>query len=98
MVKRKLKGKNSKNLPPKKKKKMEETLERMDKIREEDNVILRKAIESKIRFCSGELKKADDYIATLKSKIQETQNMRMRNEGAILSLGEILENDIANKN
>ena len=98
MVKRKLKGKNVERLKPKQKAKMEKTLKRMDNAREQDNVILRKAIEEKIRFSHGEIKKADEHITLLKQKIQETFNMKIRNEGAILSLGEILKNDTQGNN
>lgn len=100
MVEKKLelKGKNVKRLKPEQKKKMEETLERMNKTRDKDTRRLRVKIEEAIKASIEEVKKADNYIAALTSKIQETQNMKLRNEGVIISLGEILKNDTEDKN
>ena len=78
-----LKGKNVKNLKPEQKKKMEDTLERMDKTREEDTKRLRHIIQDKIKIHEVEVEKAITFI-------KQMQVMKLKNEGAIISLKEIL--------
>ncbi len=80
----KLKGKSVKRLKPEQKKKMEETLERMDKTREEDTKRLRHIIQDKIKIHKVEVQKAVTFI-------KKMQDMKLRNEGAIISLQEILD-------
>ena len=83
MVKRKLKGKNAAKLKPEQKAKMEKTLERMDKTREQDSIRLRTKIESNIKEYVARLKKIDEFI-------QDAEIKKLRIEGAIVSLRELL--------
>jgi len=94
MVKRKLKGKNAEKINLEKKDKMEKTLARMDKVREEDSINLRNAIEAKIIQHEGELKATEQVIESYNLKKQEATKVKLKLEGAIISLKEILNNDI----
>ena len=87
---RKLKGKNVAKLKPEQKAKMEKTLERMDKVREEDTVRLRKKVEANIAAYEDRLKKVDAYI-------KDAEIKKMRIEGALFSLKELLTNATENK-
>lgn len=89
---RKLKGKNAEKLKLKQRKKMEKTLERMDKIREDDNIRLRTKIEEKVKAHEAEIVKAKGYIESLNKKIESIKDMKLKLEGAIISLQEILNN------
>ena len=89
---RKLKGKNVARLKKDTKKKMEKTLKRMDKIREKDSIRLRTAIESKIKLHQTDIIKADDFIDTSSKKIESIKVMKLKLEGAVISLQEILNN------
>ena len=93
MINRKLKGKNSKKLKPEKKKKMEKTLKRMDKIRNDDSIRLRTKIEERIKLHQVEVLKADNFIRESNQKIESVKVAKLRLEGAIISLQEVLKND-----
>lgn len=92
MAKRKLKGKNVGKLKPEQKEKLEKTLKRMDEAREQDSKRLRDLIKEKIETHKKEVQIANTYIDTTNKKIREVIEVKLRNEGAILSLGEILKN------
>lgn len=89
---RKLKGKNVAKLKVDKKKKMEKTLKRMDEVRKEDSMRLRTQIEEKIKIHKEDIVKADGYMESLNKKIDSMKDMKLKLEGAIISLQEILNN------
>lgn len=86
MVKRKLKGTNVDKLKPEQKAKMEKTLERMDKIVNEDSVRLRTKAETSI-------KDYENRLRILTQQIEDAKIKKLRIEGAIYSLKELLTND-----
>jgi len=90
MAKRKLKGKNAAKLKPEQLSKMNKTLDRMEKGREEDTVRLRKKIEDNIKAYENKLQQAEAYLKDIQAK-------KMRIEGALYSLKELLKNDSPNK-
>ena len=90
---KKLKGVNAKRLKNPQKKKMEKTLKRMDKIRNDDSIRLRTKIEERIKFHQAEVLKADNFIRETSQKIESVKVAKLRIEGAIISLQEVLKND-----
>lgn len=94
---RKLKGKLSNKLKSEQKEKMENTLKRMDAVREQDNVTLRNILVSKLAHYKEELKKAQSYIEDFENKIENMKNTKIKLEGAIIAINEILNNDIKDK-
>jgi len=79
-----LKGEVVKKLKPEKKKKMEETLKRMEKIRDDDAKKLRYTIKEKLDWAIEEQKKGI-------KNIQENQVQVQRLQGIIIVLTELLE-------
>ena len=90
---KKLRGKNAERLKNPQKKKMEKTLKRMDKIREEDNTRLRTKIKEQINKHKVDVAKADGFILEENKKIETVKVMKLKLEGAIISLQEVLNND-----
>ena len=90
---KKLRGKNAERLKKPQKKKMEKTLKRMNKIRKDDSIRLRTKIEERIKFHQAEVLKADNFIRESNQKIESVKVAKLRLEGAIISLQEILKND-----
>jgi len=90
---RKLKGKNAEKLKGDKKKKMQKTLKRMDNNREIDNTRLRTKIELQIDKHKADIEKADSYIEESNQKVETVKVMKLKLEGAVISLKEILNND-----
>jgi len=80
---RKLKGTTVEKLPTDNKKKMKETLDRMDKIREDDNSNLRDLIKGKLAWAITEKQKGLSQLEKLKIQIN-------RLEGIILFCQDIL--------
>ena len=97
MAKRKLKGKNVENIKPEQKEKMKKTLQRMDKVREEDNQVLRSKINQNIKEYKERLKRADINITNIRANLKQAEDVKLRIEGAIFSLEEILNNDSESK-
>ena len=89
----KLKGKNSNKLKEVKKKKMEDTLKRMENARAKDSVNLRARINAKIETLKAEKEKAVKYIADFKQKIIELETIVLKIDGALVSLEEIIKDD-----
>ena len=89
----KLKGKNVARLSKNEKSKREKTLKRMNKIRKDDSIRLRTKIEERIKFHQAEVLKADNFIRESSQKIESVKVAKLRIEGAIISLQEILKND-----
>lgn len=93
MARRELKGTNAKRLKGDTKVKMEKTLERMDKIRNDDSIRLRTRIEEQINKHKADVAKADGFILEENKKIETVKIMKLKLEGAIISLQEVLNND-----
>ncbi len=91
-LKRKLKGKNAARLKKEDRERKERTLKRMDKIRNDDSVRLRTKIEEKIKFHQAEALQADNFIREQSQKIESVRIAKLRIEGAIISLKDILNN------
>jgi len=79
----KLKGNNAKRLRPEQKKKMEETLDRMQKTRETDSKNLRTTIEAKLKWAEAEKAKGINALENIQKQI-------LKINGAILVLKELL--------
>lgn len=88
-----LRGKNAERLKGVTKEKMEKTLKRMDKSREEDSIRLRTKIENQINKHKADVAKADGFILEENKKIETVKVMKLKLEGAIISLQEVLNND-----
>lgn len=86
----KLKGKNVKKIPKAKKKKMEGTLEKMQKIREEDNRNLRDLIKVKLNWAIKEKTKGLQVI-------KATQHQVVKLEGVILLAEDLLKKPTENE-
>lgn len=86
----KLKGKNSERITGDKRKKMDETLKRMEETRVQDTLRLRTKVEEKTKELETNLKEADKLLENLNQKIKETKVTKNRIEGAIISLRDIL--------
>ena len=69
----KLKGINSNKIPKEKKKKMEETLERMQKVREQDTLNLRGIIENKLKWAKENKSKTIEEIKVTMIDIKSKQ-------------------------
>jgi len=78
-----LKGKNVKKIPKAKKKKMQGTLKRMEKVRKEDNRNLRDLITAKLNWAIKEKAKGIKVI-------KETQYQVAKLEGIILLAEDLL--------
>jgi len=87
---RKLKGKNAEKIKTDKKEKMEKTLKRMDDVREKDNVNIRDLITKKLAAYAQEREKAAQYITKLKGQIQQLEVQKLKIDGALISLNEVL--------
>jgi hypothetical protein len=87
-----LKGKNAEKLKGKKKDKMKKTLKRMDKVRKDDGIRIRTLIEEKIKFHKADIVKADNFIKDSTQKIESVKAAKLKIEGALISLQEILNN------
>ena len=94
---KKLRGKNAERLKNPQKNKMEKTLKRMEKSRKEDSVRLRTKIEQQIIKHKADILKADVFIKEENKKIETVRVMKLKLEGAIISLQEILINDTESK-
>jgi len=86
MTKRKLKGINSKRIPKYKKEKMKKTLIKMDKTRENDNILLRDLLQSKLKFAIAEREKGIKLIEVYQQKITQTKQQILKLEGAIITI------------
>jgi hypothetical protein len=93
-VKSKLKGKNAARLKKEDKAIKEKTLKRMDKIRNDDSIRLRHKIQEQLSKHKAEVLKADNFIKEQSQKIESIKVAKLRLEGAIISLQEILNNEI----
>jgi len=87
----KLKGKNVKHIPEKKRKRMEKTLKRMNKIRKNDNIRLRKNIKEKLEWAIEQKKKGLEAIESWKKSIQINTGEILKLNGSILVLTQLLE-------
>lgn len=87
---RKLKGKATEKLKSDKKEKMEKTLKRMDVVREIDNVNIRDLITKKLSEYAKEREKADQYIIKFKGQVQQLEAQKLKIDGALISLNEVL--------
>ena len=92
-LKRKLKGKNVARLKKEDRQKKEKTLKRMDKIRNDDSIRLRTKIEEQINKHKVDIGKADVFILEENKKVETVKVMKLKLEGAIISLQEVLNND-----
>jgi len=90
MLKRKLKGRNSRKIPQHKKEKMEKTLETMGKNREADNIILRDLLASKLKWAIAEKEKGIKVIDSHQQVIDRTKKIMLKLEGIIMAFDEIL--------
>ena len=70
-----LKGKNSKKLKPKQKKKMNKTLKRMEETRKQDNTNLRDLMKTKLEWVKNERQKGLNLIEETKVKIYKLNGM-----------------------
>lgn len=89
---RKLKGKNAEKLKGNNKEKMEKTLKRMDKTRKDDSIRIRTLIEEKIKIHQEDMIKADNFIKESTQKIESVRTAKLKIEGALISLQDILNN------
>jgi len=89
----KLKGKNAKKLKGDTKKKMQDTLKRMKKVRNTDSINLRAKISAKIENLVSEKEKATTYIENFNKKIIELEEMSLKIEGALVALKEAISDD-----
>lgn len=90
MARRKLKGKNSENIKDEKKVKMEKTLERMDKVRENDNENLRDSITQRLKWINEQKTKGLELIEKYKKEIEMLKVKIYKLQGAEVTLMEIL--------
>ena len=90
MARRKLKGNNSKNLKSDKKEKMEKTLERMDKVREVDNINIRDSITQRLKWINEQKTKGLEFIEKYKKEIELLKIKIYKLQGAEVTLMEIL--------
>jgi hypothetical protein len=88
-----LKGKNSKKIPKVKKDKMNKTLKKMDESRKVDSATLRVLLTQKMQQLAIESKKADEAIIATESKVRDYKDMKLRIEGALISLQEVLQSE-----
>jgi len=86
----KIKGKLSESLSEERREKMKKTLERMELVRKEDNINLRKLIQEKLKFCEEEKIKGLNIIKELIKQIENIQNQVKNLDGAITALKDIL--------
>lgn len=93
----KLKGEVVKKIPKEKKEKMEKTLERMNKVREEDSMFLRDKLNEKLKWLEEQrqkgteaIKKIDLQQQTLLQQKQSLTTQILKIDGAILTLKDIL--------
>jgi len=71
----KLKGVNSKKLKPKQKKKMQETLKRMQEVRDKDDKHLRDILKEKLVWATKERQKGLKFIEETKVKVLKLSGM-----------------------
>jgi ABC-type transporter Mla subunit MlaD len=88
-----LKGKSAKKIPAAKKTKMDKTLKRMEETRQKDSTALRTVITNKLVVLKGEEKKAEEAIQATKKKTKDLEDLKLKIEGAIISLQEVLQNE-----
>jgi len=81
--KSKIRGKKSKRIPKEKSEKMEKTIEKMQKMRQEDSVYLRDLLNQKLTWAISEKQKAQTNIEKLKIQAH-------RLEGAIIFIKDVL--------
>ena len=79
----KLKGRNAKNLKPKQRNKMNQTLKRMENTRKEDDKCLRDILNNRLMWAVSEKQKG------LK-KLEDTKAQILRLEGIIIIINDIL--------
>lgn len=94
---RKLKGTNVARLKKGQKQKMQKTLNRMDKSRKDDSLRLKTKIEIAIEKHTQEIVKLHGYAKSLNDKLESVKDMKLKLEGAIISLKDILNNDTESK-
>jgi len=83
----KLKGKNSNKI---KSEKVKKTLERMETVRKEDNLNLRKVLNDKLEWAIEEKKKGLASVEMLVIKINELKIQCIKLDGAIVAMQDIL--------
>lgn len=86
-----LTGKNVNKIDKNKRIKIEQTLTDMTANRIEDSIQLRKEITEKIRFLETEKEKAENIEKELREQLSILQIKRIRFDGAIIALTEVLE-------
>jgi len=86
----KLKGVNVKKLPADKKKKMEETLKRMEQIRLEDTIRLRRVAEENIKTYKERIDKVTKRKQQLQEEFNELTILEYKLEGALIALSKLL--------
>ena len=83
-------GKNYNRMSEKQKQKIEKTVKRMENIRMEDNIRLRKNIEEKLEWAIEQKKKGLEAIENWKKNIQKNTQELFKLEGIILVLSQLL--------
>ena len=94
----KLKGKNSKKIPKEQKKKMEKTLKRMKKVREDDSMYLRDEMQKKLMWLNAERQKGVNGVKAIDAQKANLENQKqtlikqiLKIDGAIITLKDILD-------
>ena len=93
----KLKGQNASRQKPETKKKMEKTLAKMQKSREDDSRNLRDIVESKLKWANDEREKRVKNIETLQKNLHQLQLQVVKLDGVILAYNELLGKKEENK-
>ena len=88
---KKLRGKNYKRMNKKQKEKTKKTFERMEKIREKDNIRLRQEIKDKLEWAKEQQKINTEAIAKWNKNIQIYTGELLKIKGIILVLTQLLE-------
>jgi len=103
MSKMKLKGSMVSKIPPQKLKKMKETLERMNKIREEFDMRLRdvitkeqQALEIEYKKLQNTLRSLEEQLKRINSQINDTKVEMVKLQAAYAALDKVL-NEAASK-
>jgi hypothetical protein len=96
----KLKGKAVDKLPTHKREKMERTLDRMERVRRNDKMFLRKTMEEKLLWARAERNLGVDTVTGLRNQIKSIENQidrvqeqMLKLDGIILVLEDILAAD-----
>ena len=84
-------GKNYNRMNKKQKEKTKKTFERMEKIREKDDIRLRQNMKEKLEWALAEQKKGSEAIKFWTNNIQKNTKELLKIEGIILVLKQLLE-------